>query len=193
VYELLDAGAGTTTASEFAAVERLVSALSSPDGLERRDARKKLVKIGRPAVQPLLAVVKSPNVHMRWEAVKALGEICDLRAAPVLVDALQDQESAVRWLAARGLIALGRQALIPLLKALEDESDSIWMREGARHVLHSLPREVIGQEIEAVLEALEGIEPSVEAPYAAFNALQALEAEEEHVQSVWCSDVDQTT
>jgi hypothetical protein len=79
--------------------------------------------------------------------------------------------------AAKGLIALGRRAVIPLLEALEGEADSIWMREGARHVLHSLIRDGVAEEAEPVLAALEDIEPSIETPMAAHNALEALRAE----------------
>jgi HEAT repeat protein len=85
-----------------------------------------------------MEVLQSTNDNTHWEAAKALGEIRDPQAAPGLVDTLEDRESAVRWLAAKGLIALARWVLIPLLEALESESDSIWMREGARHVIHSL-------------------------------------------------------
>lgn len=140
MYQSPDSAAGTKSTST-ATIDRLISKLSSPDGLKRQDAREQLVEIGGPAVEALMEVLQSTNDNARWEATKALGEIRDPRAAPGLVDALEDRESAVRWLAAKGLIALGRRALIPLLEALGGESDSIWMREGARHVIHSLVRE----------------------------------------------------
>jgi aminopeptidase N len=176
MYQSPDSVAGTEPTST-ATVDRLISMLSSSDGLKRQDAREQLVGIGGPAVDALIEVLQSTNDNARWEAAKALGEIRDPRAAPGLVDALEDRESAVRWLAAKGLIALGRRAVIPLLEALEGEADSVWMREGARHVLHSLIRDGVAEEAEPVLAALEDIEPSIETPMAAHNALEALRAE----------------
>jgi HEAT repeat protein len=127
-------------------------------------------------VPALIAALHSPSDHTRWESAKALNDIRDPRAAPALVDALEDEESAVRWLAARALIGLGRSALIPLLNCIERASDSSWMREGAHHVLHSLIRDGVADEAIPVLEALENLEPTVEAPVAAYQALQQLKA-----------------
>jgi HEAT repeat protein len=122
----------------------------------------------------LLAALQSPKRHARWEAAKALGEIADPGAAAALVGRLEDDESAVRWLAATALINLGRDALVPLLQGLETHSDSLWFREGAHHVLHSLVREGVADEVRPILEALENLEPRVEAPIAAYHVLQDL-------------------
>lgn len=165
-----------------AAIDRLISLLSSSSGLKRQDARRQLERFGGPAVGALIEVLKSSNEQARWEAAKALVKIRDPRAAPELVHALEDPEFAVRWLAAEGLVALGHHALIPLLKALEDESDSVWMREGARHVLHSLIGKQVTKEVKPVLEALEDIEPSIKTPIAAFKALQELGGEVKYGQ-----------
>jgi HEAT repeat protein len=184
MYPSPDSTAGTRGATSTATIDGLIRKLASSNGLERRDAREHLVELGGPAVEALIEALKSPHDHARWEAAKALGEMRDPRAAAALVDALQDKESAVRWLAAKGLIALGRSALVPLLRALEYESDSAWMREGARHVLHSLIRDGVAEEAEPVLEALEDIEPSMEAPKAAQTALRRLGAETEDGRSI---------
>lgn len=156
------------------AIDRLIGELASIDGVERRQARERLVGMGRLATPALIHALQSDNEHVRWEAAKALGAIPDPRAAEALVSALRDQESSVRWLAAKALIALGRDSLIPLLERLEKKSDSIWMREGAHRVLHTLVREGVADDAAPVLEALEDIEPVVEVPIAAFNLLQVL-------------------
>ncbi len=155
-------------------ITSLVDALANVDGVERHAAREKLEEIGPPAVPALVRALQSPNEHARWEAAKALGEIADPRAAPALVSTLQDEKSAVRWLAATALINLGRDALVPLLRGLEGNSDSIWFRDGAHHVLRSLIRDGVADEAIPVLEALEDIEPSVEAPIAAYHVLEDL-------------------
>jgi HEAT repeat protein len=155
-------------------IAALVETLASADGVERQAAREQLAKIGRPAVPALLKALRMPNDHVRWEAARALGEIADPRAAPALVRTLEDEKAAVRWLAATALITLGRNALVPLLQGLEGNSDSIWFRDGAHHVLSSLVTAGVADEAIPILEALENIEPRVEAPIAAYHVLQDL-------------------
>jgi hypothetical protein len=167
-------GSGAQTVPSDDEISSLVEALDSADGVERHAAREQLTGIGQPAVPALLTALQSPSEHVRWEAAKALGEIADPCAAPTLVKTLEDEKAAVRWLAARALITLGRDALAPLLQGLEGHSDSIWFRDGAHHVLRSLIRDGVADEAVPVLEALENLEPSVEAPIAAYHVLQDL-------------------
>jgi hypothetical protein len=155
-------------------IAALVDALASADGVERHAARVQLEDIGKQSVPALLTALQSSNRHARWEAAKALGELADPGAAPALVSRLEDEESAVRWLAATALINLGRDALVPLLQGMETRSDSIWFRDGAHHVLHSLVRDGTAGEAIPVLEALENLEPCIEAPVAAYHALENL-------------------
>lgn len=160
-------------------IRSLVETLTNVDGVERHTARVQLEEVGPPAVPALIAALRSPSEHARWEAAKALGEIRDTRAAPALVKTLEDDKAAVRWLAATALINLGRDALEPLLRGLEGHSDSIWFRDGAHHVLSSLVRDGVADEAMPVMEALENLEPRVEAPVAAYHVLQALHEGEE--------------
>jgi HEAT repeat protein len=155
-------------------IASLVDVLATTDGVERHAARKQLEEIGRPAVPFLVRALQSPSGHARWEAAKALGEIADASAAQALVRTLEDEKAAVRWLAATALINLGRDALVPLLRGLEGNSDSIWFRDGAHHVLRSLIRDGAADEAIPVLEALENIEPCIEAPVAAYHVLEDL-------------------
>jgi len=160
----------------------LVEQLSSTNGVERRTAREQLEAIGRPAVPAVLKALQSPSEDARWEAAKALSAIADPSAAPALVSTLEDEKAGVRWLAATALINLGRDALVPLLRGLAGTSDSIWFRDGAHHVLHSLIRDGVADEAIPVLEALENLTPVVEAPIAAYRVLQELrEREDERV------------
>jgi hypothetical protein len=156
------------------AISSLVAILAGCDGVERQHARERLVVIGTPAVPSLVEALTAPNRHARWEAANALGEIGDPAAAAALVEALEDEESGVRWLAAKGLIDLGREGLIPLLKALEKHSDSVWMWEGAHHVLHTLIRDGVADDALPVLEALEDLAPPIEVPTAAYHVLETL-------------------
>lgn len=155
-------------------VTSLIANLSRKDGGVRERARQSLVAIGTPAVALLIEALVDPKELVRWEAAKALGEIRNPAAAPALVAALEDKVFDVRWLAAEGLIALGGEGLIPLLHALSERSDSLWLREGAHHVLHNISRGELREVLQPVLAALDDIEPSVEVPFAARTLLNEL-------------------
>ncbi len=163
-----------TTVPGDETITALVDALASTDGVERQAAREKLAEIGRPAVPALVRALRSPSEYARWEGAKALGRIAEPSAAPALVKTLEDEKAAVRWLAATALINLGRDALVPLLQGLEGHSDSLWFRDGAHHVLHSLVKDGVADEAIPVVEALENLEPCVEAPIAAYHVLEEL-------------------
>jgi HEAT repeat protein len=158
-----------------AGIDALIAKLRTHDGLVREQARKTLVAMGSKAVASLLPLLTDSNDQVRWEAAKALSEIGDPSAASALVVALEDESFGVRWLAADGLIAMGRDALPPLLEALEEDGDSLWLREGAHHVLRMLAAEHgLHDRVAPVLTALEGLEPDIDVPLAARKALETL-------------------
>jgi HEAT repeat protein len=115
---------------------------------------------------------------VRWEAAKALADIVDVRAASELVAALEDSNFGVRWLAAEGLIAIGRDALPSLMKALTKRSDSAWLREGAHHVLHDLSKGDLDLKdlVAPVIAGLERVEPEVEVLEPANAALDKIKS-----------------
>ncbi|GAB4542180.1 MAG: hypothetical protein Kow0063_33800 [Anaerolineae bacterium] len=163
------------------AVPGLIATLTSKDSLARQRARESLVDIGKPAVAALMEALAATdsNYHVRWEAAKALSELEDAGAAPVLVNALEDENFGVRWLAAEGLISLGRDGLIPLMEALVQRSDSVVLREGARHVLRMLSEGDLHAQISPVLAALEEVQPTLAVPKAAHTALEELKRSNE--------------
>jgi HEAT repeat protein len=167
--------ANETAARERAnSVASLVVALGDKDVLTRQAARERLAAIGSPAVPALARALGHRRSVVRWEAAKTLEDIADPSAAPSLVTALEDRDAGVRWLAAEALIAIGREGVPPLLNALIERSDSEWMREGAHHVLRHFIHQPWGKRLAAVLKAIEGIVPHLEAPLAACVALRAL-------------------
>jgi HEAT repeat protein len=160
-----------------AAIRALMDVLCDRDTLKRHRARLLLVDIGSPAVPYLVQALEDPAAEecVHWEAAKALSDIGDPLAAPALIGILgQDEHFGIRWLAAEGLIALGRTGLVPLLNALIQRSDSAWLREGAHHVLRILAGRGLYAQVAPVLTALEDIEPAVQVPPAARAALDAL-------------------
>jgi len=157
-----------------AIISALIADLGSKDGIVRVRARKSLVAIGKPSVGSLVEALASKKELVRWEAAKAIGQIGDPTATLALVRALEDEMFDVRWLAAEALLTIGKEALVPLLKALTEHSDSLWMREGAHHVFHDLAdRKIVGV-LRPVLTALEDIEPSIEVPPMAEAVLNTL-------------------
>jgi HEAT repeat protein len=156
-------------------LERLIDQLSSNKGQERQEARRKLVNFGLNAVPRLVQTLSTANNNARWEAAVVLGEIGDRRAAEALVKALEDSDISVRWAAAGALIKLNRACLEPLMLALTQHFGSVWLREGANHILHSLQRmNLLNSEEKKVFKALKNYAPEMEVPWVAENAYEVL-------------------
>lgn len=105
-------------------IEQLISQLSSRDEQVYKSAIEALEKIGQPAVQPLINVLKTEkNGIVRGWAVKILGDTRDKRAIQPLIKALGDDSNAfVRQFAATALAQIGdKQAVQPLIDALADD------------------------------------------------------------------------
>jgi HEAT repeat protein len=157
-------------------IKSLIAELGNEDGIIRVKARKSLVKIGQTAVGPLVEALTSRKEWVRWEAAKTLAQIGAPSATQALISALHDKSFDVRWLAAEGLIHIGNKAVKPLLKAVVEQPDSLWIREGVHHVLHDLPETNLKGLLRPVLHALEDTEPSLEAAIAAEEALNQMTA-----------------
>jgi hypothetical protein len=65
---------------------------TSPD----KEALTALVKVGRAAVEPLIAVLNDSDVLVRRNAAEALGKIKDRRAAPPLIALLGNEDPSLR-------------------------------------------------------------------------------------------------
>jgi HEAT repeat protein len=106
-------------------IEGMVLQLGSSDGVTRERARRALVEMGPRPVELLLQALRHRKSRVRFEAVMCLRDIADRRAIEGLVEALGDRVFEVRWVAAEGLIALGRPSVPPVLRALMERADSI--------------------------------------------------------------------
>jgi len=156
-------------------IPALIAALHDKDAVARRRARDQLVALGKPSVGALVELFKMPKSHVRWEAAKALSGIADPTAASILVEVLEnDEDSDVRWLAAEGLIAVGRGGLLPLLAALADRPKSTTLQEGAYRVCHHLRRRKAFEMVKHVLAALKDPEPELAIPQAIHTVLEEL-------------------
>ncbi len=124
--------------SKDSEMKELIAKLGGENTIERQHAREKLVEIGRDSIDFLMELISHPKHLYRWEAVKTLEEISDPISIPIFIQALEDDKSDVRWIAAKGLIKLGEISIEPLLKYLIENSDSVFALAGAHHVFYDL-------------------------------------------------------
>lgn len=107
-------------------IKQLIVALK--DKKTGENAADALVKIGRPAVKPLITAMKNENGEVRKNAARALGEIKDRRAVKTLIAALDDEDKDFREIVVQ---ALGRiedsRVVEPLISVLnnQDEDESV--------------------------------------------------------------------
>lgn len=123
--------------------------------IRKVDARKHLVSMGETVVPILKKLLYSGNVVLRKEAAKILSLIAYHRTVPLLIELLNDTEFEIRWIAAEGLIKIGRHSISPLLKSIRDGKSSLMLNEGAHHVLVKLLTEDEKQRLESLLQSLD--------------------------------------
>jgi HEAT repeat protein len=156
-------------------IPQLLVGLAGRDPVVREKAREALVVMGNPSVPSLIQLLSHRRRHVRWEAAKALCGIADPIAATALVNALDDSDDDVRWVAAEGLTALGREGLQPLLAALLERAQSSWFRQGVHHICHTLAnKRKLGPILRPLLAAFDQFEPQMAVPLAAYTALSKL-------------------
>jgi HEAT repeat protein len=151
----------------------LIGQLESKNGLQREQARRKLVKKGAVAAPELSNALHHESKRVRWEAAKALSALAIPATAPALVECLEDEESDVRWTAAEALIDLGPHALGPLLEALKERPKSIRLRERAHQVFKAW-ESVYAEVVDPVIKAIEDLEPEQILPPAVNRASRLL-------------------
>ena len=89
------------------AVESLVRALSDEDSMVAGLAANALVKTGSAAVPSLIETVKKGPQSQRIHALRALAEIKDHRAIPIMMKVMQEDSALLQHWAQEGLERLG--------------------------------------------------------------------------------------
>lgn len=123
----------------------LMESLQNSSDSTRKSAATAIIKIGKPAVAPVSALLKHENEEVKETALWILEEIHDPSCEDVLVEALKDE--ALDYDAAHLLVSLhGEDATILLPYLKKQETVSVY-----------LPLIQYGEEstIKALLEALE--------------------------------------
>ena len=136
-------------------IKELIKLFYSEDGIQRSKARFELANIGKPAIEYLVGLQYSPKQQVRWEAIKTISQIAAPESIPILINALENNDLDVRWIAAEGLIEIGKESIKPLLEALVCDEPSKFILEGAHHVLKSLQFKHLFFDDEGLIEKLE--------------------------------------
>ena len=101
------AALGLSIKPDESAIQPLVQALSDEDTLVSNLAVKALAKIGKAAVPSLIESVKSGLQASRILALRALVEIRDHRAIPVMMQVMSEESALLQHWAKEGLERLG--------------------------------------------------------------------------------------
>jgi len=138
-------------------------------------ARKRLVGMGKTILPQIHKLLTSGNGTLRREATKIVELIADPKSIPFLINMLDDIEFDIRWIAAEGLIKIGRRSIIPQLMALRDGKSSLFMDEGAHHVLNGLLFKNEKEELIPLMRSLENLHELRETvPVEAYKALKTV-------------------
>lgn len=98
---------GLAIKPEESATQPLVQALSDEDSMVSSLAVNALVKIGKATVPALIEVVKHASQSARIHALRALAEIKDHRAIPVMMKVMEEDSALLQHWAKEGLDRLG--------------------------------------------------------------------------------------
>lgn len=101
------AALGLGTKADESAIQPLVTALSDKDSMVGNLAMNALVKIGKLAVPALIECVKNKSQSARILALRALAEIRDHRAIPVMMQVMDEESVLLQHWAKEGLERLG--------------------------------------------------------------------------------------
>jgi HEAT repeats len=164
---------------DASAVPALLNALRGADEQMSSQIFTSLVQLGHAAVPALIEASASNSAWTRWHCLRALGEIGDGRALPVLVNALRDSDHSVAWMGAKGLVRFGKRGVAPALRLLMEEEMTPWLVETASYVLSSEYRSntKLKPYLEPVVQSMHGVAFRVATPNAAHKALSQLIAD----------------
>ena len=159
--------------------KELIADLGSSEGMVRQRARQALVEKGENVVDDLIEAFKEKKEPLHFEAAKALSKIGSKKAIQTFIEALEDEEFSIRWVAVEGLIGIGNDAIKPLLILLEHHSDTILIRDGVHHVVFDLvSRNIVDEKtrkiLQSVIDSYHHLEAEMFIPVAAKNALDQL-------------------
>ena len=147
--------------------------LDTKDFTDKLIARETLVKMGKTIIPQIHKLLSSDNDLLRMEAAKTVELIADRRSIPLLLGLLDDPVFDIRWIAAEGLIKIGRPSICPLLKSVRDGKSALIFNRGTHHILLNLLDEDEKNRIMPLLQSLDNYHELGEtAPVMASMALK---------------------
>jgi len=139
---------------------------------KKTSTRRYLSDMGKKILPQIYKLLRSKNMHLRMEASKIIRQIGDKESIPILIDLLDDDEGSVRWIAAEGLVHIGRDSILPLLNKIVEKGNDKNFMAGARYALLRLFSEEEKEQFQPLLQSLKGRNfMSLLAPVEAFRAL----------------------
>ncbi len=139
---------------DIASISNLITSLKQKDIQTYPKAISSLCKIGKPAVFPLIQVLRAEDKDLRYLAAKALEKIGKLAVRP-LIDELGNNNSSIRICAVETLGKIGdTQAVNSLISTLMDEKEDEIIREYAVYALENIGKPALKQLI-SVLKDLD--------------------------------------
>jgi hypothetical protein len=155
-------------------LEKLTSELiTGEDYTIKHNARIALVKMGKKATLSMHGLLSSKKTQIRRDAAKVVELIADKRSIPILITLLDDPDFDIRWIAAKGLISIGRKSIKPLLRSVCGGKSSLFIDKGAHHVLDTLLYENEKTQLVSLMLSLDNYHETGEAaPVEALNALK---------------------
>lgn len=124
---------------EFSAeIAALIPGLLSTHLKQRSSSRRKIEKMGVAILPEIHKMIWAKNKQLQWEAAKIVQNIASPQSLDALISLLEDPESDIRWIAAEGLINIGRKSIVPLLKAVIEKGESLDLQHSARSVFKRL-------------------------------------------------------
>jgi hypothetical protein len=156
-------------------VKLINESLDTDDYSKKLSARETLVMMGNTIIPQVHKLLDSENELLRMEAAKIVELIADRRSIPLLINLLDDPLFDIRWLAAEGLIKIGRRSICPLLKSVRDGRSSLFFNRGTHHILLDLVNEKEKNKLMPLLQSLDNYHELGEtAPVQASIALKTV-------------------
>ncbi len=153
----------------------LKTTLNSPSSKIKLTARSTLVEMGKTIIPQLHRLLSTQNWQLRMEAVKVAELIADRKSIPYFINLLNDKEFEIRWIAAEGLIKIGRRSILPVLKSVRDGKSDYLHNKGVHHVLLGLLNKNEKEKVMPLLLSLEETNELGEtAPVEASAAIKSL-------------------
>lgn len=156
-------------------VEHINALLDDKNYTKKHAAIANLLQMGKSIVPRMHKLLSAKNNVLRKEVAKIIQLIADRRSIPFLINLLDDPMFDIRWIAAEGLIKIGRTCIVPLLKSIRDDTKSMFMDKGAHQVLSSLLNDNEKKQLEPLLLSLDNhLGLNETAPVEAAKALKTI-------------------